>query len=391
MNIIRRRMNIIRRRMNIIKRRMNAIRTIILLLVVFSQSANGEKGDSSRHVSMGLQAHYGFIIPHSRSIRDISHTNPVGIEISRNVLHTSLNKYQVFNSFLITGYEARYFNYQNPEILGGVFDFSLFAEPVIRHGNKSLFTIRGGAGFSYHTKVYDEEKNPLNMFFGSKISFPIFVDFRFKYRVGDGTFLTFSACYNHISNGGIKQPNKGMNFPTLALGLEHSRYKAPVLRNISPSTLIGIKPASFIMIQALTSVKVVGGLNGIPEKPAFIYGVYSRFVKPLGAYYSINAGAEFIVDGFIKETILRENRSIDHRRFAITAGQDFMLGKVLFTQYMGFYLYSPYKAPDPVYQKYELAYRLHDKFTVGVYLKAHLQVAELMGVNMSWVIQKKKW
>ena len=33
--------------------------------------------------------------------------------------------------------------------------------------------------------------------------------------------LTASGNYNHISNGGLKQPNKGINYPTLALGLDY--------------------------------------------------------------------------------------------------------------------------------------------------------------------------
>ena len=41
-----------------------------------------------------------------------------------------------------------------------------------------------------------------------------------------------------------------------------------------------------------------------------------------------------------------------------------MLGKVIFTQYFGFYLYSPYKARNPLYQKYELAYKIFKKLFV---------------------------
>ena len=99
--------------------------------------------------------------------------------------------------------------------------FTVFAEPVISYGEKYLFTIRGGGGISYHNRIYDPVDNPLNMFFSSRISFPLYVAARFKYSINDKTFITLSASYNHISNGGYKQPNKGMNFPTLALGLEH--------------------------------------------------------------------------------------------------------------------------------------------------------------------------
>ncbi|NSW94798.1 MAG: hypothetical protein HPY62_08860, partial [Bacteroidales bacterium] len=112
----------------------------------------------------------------------------------------------------------------------------------------------------------------------------------------------------------------------------------------------------------------------------------SRLSKQVKSWYALNAGAEAIFDGYIKETIKREQKDTDYRRFALTAGQDLLFGKVIFTQYLGVYLYSPYKARNAVYQKYELAYRLSPRLYSGVYLKAHLHVAELMGVNCSYVL-----
>lgn len=359
----------------------------IQLLLLLSYSASASTADSTRRIYSGFQAHYGFIIPHSKAIQDIAGTNPFGFEVSRNKLRTSLSDWQVFNTYWISGIEARYFNFQNPEILGGVFDISVFAEPVVRHGNNYLFTIRGGAGVSYHTKIYDELENPLNQFFSSKISFPLFLDARFKYKIGDRTLFTLSACYNHISNGGVRQPNKGMNFPTLSAGLERYHKPFPVLNdNFTPIRRAG-ETKAFLLIQAITSVKVLGEKDSYPEKAKFIYGLHSRITKPLGPFYALNSGVEMIFDGYVKETIKREQSGLDYKRVALTFGQDFMLGEMVFTQYLGLYLYSPFKAENLVYQKYELAYRLNRNLRLGFYLKAHLQVAELMGVNINYILR----
>ncbi len=250
----------------------------IQLLLLLSYSASAAIADSAGHIYSGFQIHYGFIIPHSKAIQDISDTNPIGFELNRSKLRTSLRDWQVFNAYWISGMEARYFNFQNPEILGGVFDLSVFAEPVIRHRNNYLFTIRGGAGVSYHTKIYDELENPLNQFFSSRISFPLFVDARIKYRVSSQTFLTLSACYNHISNGGVRQPNKGMNFPTLSAGFERYHKPIPVLNNDFISIDRESESATFFLFQALASIKVLGEKNGYPEKARFIYGLHSRII-----------------------------------------------------------------------------------------------------------------
>ena len=76
--------------------------------------------------------------------------------------------------------------------------------------------------------------------------------------------------------------------------------------------------------------------------------------------------------------------SVDYKRFALTAGQDFFLGKIVFTQYIGVYLYSPYKAKRPVYQKYELSYKALPDFLLGVYVKAYTSDADLFGFTINY-------
>jgi len=91
------------------------------------------------------------------------------------------------------------------------------------------------------------------------------------------------------------------------------------------------------------------------------------------------------MDHYIRETIERDSSDLDFKRLALTAGQDFTFGKVSFTQYFGFYVYSPFKARNEIYQKYELSYRINRNMMAGVFFKAHLQVAELSGFTVSWV------
>jgi hypothetical protein len=95
----------------------------------------------------------------------------VGFEINLNRLNTSFNSWKVFNTFWFSGIQAGYFGFQDPEVLGGAFILTGYAEPVLSHGKKYLFTLRGGAGFSYHTKIHDYEDNPSNQFFALIFNF----------------------------------------------------------------------------------------------------------------------------------------------------------------------------------------------------------------------------
>jgi hypothetical protein len=78
------------------------------------------------------------------------------------------------------------------------------------------------------------------------------------------------------------------------------------------------------------------------------------------------------------------DKNLDYKRLAVTAGQDFTLGRVVFTQYLGFYIYSPYKAKNPVYQKYEISASVAPSLYAGFYLKAHTSDAELFGFMLNY-------
>ena len=358
--------------------------SFLLIIILTRLPAFTQEPDTLIHHFAGLQAQYGFIIPHSERIEAVSGTNPVGFEISFNKLNRSYKSWRVFNAYWISGFQAGYLNFGDKEVLGSAFTGTAYAEPIIAHGKNYLFSVRGGAGFAFHTKLYDSIENPANKFFSTRTAFPLYISFRLSYRMTKNTFVTLAGVYNHISNGGIRQPNIGMNFPTMALGVQYFPKEIPLLTR-EYSTDIKVKPGLSFIVQGLWGYKVVDKTDIYPEKGAHALGLHVRTSKQLKPYYALNAGAELISDGAVRETIRREGTGIDHKRFALTAGQDFLFGNAVFTQYFGFYLYSPYKARNNVYQKYELAYKVHPDFLFGVYLKAHAHVAELMGLTVSYL------
>ncbi len=355
---------------------------IILLLIklpVFAQNA-----DISNYNFAGFQVHYGFIIPHTESIRPVSHTNPYGLELSLNRLHTSYEDWSIFNHYSISGIQFGYFNYQNPDILGSAFLLTVFNESILANSKKIIFSLKGGLGLSYHTRIYDYYDNQLNKFFSTRISFPLYLRANFKYRLNSKTYLTLTGSFNHISNGGVKVPNMGMNFPTVALGIEYFKNPIPQLVDINTPVPKAKETGSYLLIQMLSGYRVVYGVS------TFAYGFHTRFCWQVRTHYGLNTGAEIIMDGGVRQMIKIEDLDVDYKRMAITAGQDLIFRRVVFTQYFGIYVYSPYKAKNIIYQKYELSYKISPTFRMGIYLKAHASDAELFGCSFDYLINMKK-
>jgi len=361
------------------------IRKLPVLIFVFALCLLCKaQSDSSIHLCTGFHAHYGFIIPHSEVIRPLSYSNPYGYLFDIGLLNKSDESWRVFNSWWMAGLQTGYFSFDNRDTLGGTFILTAFAEPVLAGNKKFILAVRGGGGISYHTRIYDEITNPANQFFCTRISFPVYVSLKIKYSVIPGGYLTLSGFYNHISNGGIKQPNYGMNFPTISLGIEYYNPALTLDRIYTADTRLTDRKVH-MMTGILTAYKVVDRTEIYPEKGTLSYGLYIRVLKMLRTCYSLNGGAEMIADNAIKEEIKRAGTGLDHKRVALTLGQDFYMGRIVFTQYLGAYVYSPYKARQMVYQKYELGYMFRNRLTAGFFLKAHTSDAELMGVTMRYV------
>lgn len=365
------------------------MRRFVIGILLFTNAvfSAAQKPDTVLYKSFGVHGHYGFIIPHADEIEPISGTNPAGMEFNYNQINTSQSSWNVFSAFWFSGISGGYYDFSNPRITGGAFFLTAYAEPVIYHNHGFFFTVRGGAGMSYHTRIFDTIVNPANKFFATRISFPVYLSARFNYRITPRAVITLSGNYNHISNGGIKQPNFGMNFPTVSLGIYRYARELPVFHRSYKNEREFNREIS-LTAQVLAGYRVVDETEEYPEKGSVAAGVHLRASKQLTGLYSLNAGAEFIVDGAIREKIRREGVNLDHKRAALTAGQDFLFGKVTFSQHLGFYIYSPYKAFRNIYQKYELSFRVSPAISAGTFLKAHLYVAELMGFQVSYTMRK---
>ncbi|MGQ9621473.1 MAG: acyloxyacyl hydrolase, partial [Bacteroidales bacterium] len=264
---------------------MNVRCQLVIIIFFVSGLLSEAQTDSIKHIFAGLHAHYGFIIPHSIIIEPVSYSNPYGILFDIGSLSRSYNRWKVFNSWWTAGIQTGYFSFDNHDTLGGAFMLTGFAEPVLARGKRFIMVVRGGGGVSYHTRIYNEFSNPSNQFFCTRISFPVYLALRFKYSIFKGTYLTFSGFYNHISNGGVKQPNYGMNYPTVSFGIEYYKPELSLERIYISDTRVKEKGVN-VIAGILAAYKVVDRTEIYPEKGTISYGLYIRGLKLLRSWYS---------------------------------------------------------------------------------------------------------
>ncbi|MFD2247832.1 acyloxyacyl hydrolase [Pontibacter ruber] len=329
-------------------------------------------------INLGLYGYYGFIIPHSEDIRSISDSNPWGVALELSFHFTDSAAWQYLQAYPRLGATFAFYNFDNPDVLGNAFAFILYVEPFLAAHKKFNFSFRLGAGLAYLNNVYDPVTNPDNLFYSTKISFPLVANLLGNYRLNEHLLLRAGGTYNHMSNGGIRQPNKGINFPSATLGIDYALQMASFPRRQPPkaSTLPRTRHYLFALLGTLKDRK------DIPSDKLPLVGATAYASQKISRLSALTAGAEWVADYTLKEELKDQGEEKDFQRGALLAGHEFQIGRFRFSQQLGVYVYAPEPARDPVYQRWGLEYHTSGKVFAGINLKAHRHVADFLDVRV---------
>lgn len=335
----------------------------------------------STTVFIGSQAQYGKILPHSSTIVDLTDSYLWGAQADISRVRYTQDSWNICNCYSQNGFSLSYFNFNNPDELGSSFSVALFAEPQLTYG-KIFLSLRGAAGVSYLTRVYHADDNPRNLFFSNPWSGLLLVQFSGRYRVNKNWLLRLGTAYHHISNGGQRQPNKGMNFPTISLGVEYANRYQPLYRR--PRNIVTDKSIRYYAGFSYNT-RSIDEPNVNTQDRKMVIGLLGGFYKPVSRMHAFGLGLEIFHDGALKEMARQSSGSIDHRVISGLVRHHLLFGRFDFSQSLGIYLHKEYPTPAPVFQRYAIHYRVFGKLQVGFSLKAHLYVAEQMDVRVGMV------
>ncbi|NJK85938.1 MAG: acyloxyacyl hydrolase [Bacteroidales bacterium] len=304
---------------------------------------------------LSVRPHYGFIIKHSGKLSGLTDTKPFGIEINTTWQLMDETSWQYCYCYPRVGLTFNYSNFANPEILGSSFALFPYVEPQINGGEKISGFIKFGIGPVFLSNVFDSVYNPQNKFFSTHISFIVQMALGLHFRINEKINLRFTGDFNHISNGGIKNPNLGINYPTLGFGAEYVLNPLPYLeRNKDKNIRLVPYNQRFDFLAFGTGKTAVKGQERYP-----VMGFTALYSYVFGRQQGVSAAIEYTFDYADREEIrklsLNDNLPVkDHKYLAINAGHELLLGKFNFYQQLGYYLYSPFKRRDRLYQRYGL-------------------------------------
>lgn len=329
------------------------------------------QGQQIKRLNIG--GNYGFIIPHSSELVPVSNTSPYGATLGYQWMRTDEAAWNVCNCFHFLGIQASYHNFGNPSVLGSALNLAGSFEPLLWQKNRLRISLQTGIGISYLTQIHDPVNNPENLFFSTPISFLLFVTPRIGYQIDKEWEVNLEFAYNHISNGGQRQPNKGINYPMLGLGI--NKY----------FNLIDLPQYQAVSLDKKINYYFETGLNTryseeeARRKPSIslLAGLY----KGVSSVNAFGAGIELTKD-FSLEV---ENSRMEALMPAPFVAHHFLFGRFDFSQRFAWYANKPVNYHDhSFYQRYALQYLITQHLQVGFSLKTHGHVAENLDLRIGW-------
>lgn len=354
---------------------------VVFMISISACYCQRKPAADSTTVSISSQLSYGKILPHSKSIVDLTGSYLWGWQTDVSRIRYTKASWRTCNCYSENGLSLSYFNFSNPEELGRAINLALFAEPRLTL-RRFFLTLRAGIGVAYVTRSYHPDTNPRNLFFSTPWNGILLMQLSARYRLAPQWSLRLSTAYQHISNGGKRQPNKGMNFPLLGLGVDY----ATKYQNVHPQARYSTPDKSMHYYAELSyNTRSLSEININSDERRSVVNLHAGFYKPLAHMHALGVGLELSHDGVLKELARQDPETYDHRVLSGLVIHHLLFGRFNFSQAIGFYIHKQHPEPHSVFQRYALYYQIYEKLRIGFSLKAHLQVAEQMDVRLGIV------
>jgi len=370
--------------------------TLCLFLRTFFQQAglqaqirSTNESDSDRKQSLfsiGAGMQKGFIFAHSPEVENTKGAHPTGVEWIFSWQRNDRRAWDLCNCFPRKGLLLAYYDFDR-KLLGKGMAAAFFLEPVYRI-RKTFFSFKASSGFAFLSNPFDSLSNPTNRSYSTDISGYLLLGVSAWFQLSNHWWTNITINYQHTSNGGFRQPNKGINWPTAGVMLHYYT---------KPETYY-TRPRSTVKFWKGTSIRWDAGIFGIAKRELDkngesrrlpLLGVHMQGSKQVGRIHALTGGGEIFTDRALKMKMERDTVEGSATRAGLLAGHEFILGKFLFSQRLGVYLYHDTPFFTRLYHRWGVQYHMNKHFGIGVHLNAHKQVAEFVDVRMSYSWRRK--
>ena len=331
--------------------------------------------------------HYGFIWPHHESIRYLQrgHIPAFDLRLSRTITDKHWAKLYRYPDIGLGYYHG---NLKWDEVLGRInAGYGFIKVPLVR---KKRFRINYSFAFgmAFISQPFDLDDNYFNIAIGSHTN--VYLNFGMEAQIAlwKNTDMFLGADLTHVSNGGIKKPNLGLNLPAINMGIKYS-INPPENRNVP----FQLKKD----YQKKTAVFVVGsfGWKEIQPPGGDTYLTSSLWIdagRMITRRKRLGIGLDLFYDGSILDRMEKkgkeESNKIKNLRQGAHVSYDLLYGKFVFTIQVGYYFLLDWNDDGNMFNRFGLRYH-HNKMVYNISIKTHTGRADFIEWGVGYLLFQK--
>ena len=355
----------------------------IFICNLFSQNKS-DTINQNEHYSIGLRAHYGYIMLHRETMQHLSTGFFTTFELNIDKQTFGKKAWQQLYKYPSVGISLWRSELGSSPTLGSataIFPYINF--PLIKGKNIS-FNFRFGTGLGYLSKCFDRINNYKNVAIGSHINAHINLLFDLKVKVSSQIDLSAGFNFAHFSNGAFKVPNLGINIPSLNMSLNYHFNKSKIIYIKQELPQI-INKNEFFAIANFGAKEIypIGGQKYLAYVLSF---EYSRVISNKTNF---GAGIDFSYNTANLKTLETDSTFLQKNKYeiirpGINLEYQLKFSKLSLIIQLGRYLYARDKSDGYFYDRLALRYAINKHVFANLSLRTHFAKADFVECGIGY-------
>ena len=327
---------------------------------------------------------YGFIYAHHLEL-EIFNSHLPAFEINIQQETFGKHKWERAYAYPLIGLSFWYSGLGKSPYLGSAYAIYPFINFPLYRRNNFMLTFRFGLGIGYLTKKFDRINNYKNLVIGSHLNAAANLTFEIRYRLNQRLIISGGFGLQHFSNGSLKLPNYGLNYPLANVGLayrlarENSFIGDRFIPPTDPFEVVVKHTIEFNFGAALGSKN----MQAILKENFLVYHIYENTFFPVSRKSKVGFGLDLSYDGshlaILNSRGVEVPNKLNILRPGINAAYELSLSKLAFIFNLGCYLGGMEKTNGPLYEKLSFQYNITKNLFANVMLKVHFGRADYIG------------
>lgn len=298
------------------------------------------------------------------------------------------------------------FDFLDNKKMGSPFAVYAIYSSKIKEWNKLKWYYSANLGISFNSNPFDYDAAYYNTSVGSKTNMYISLGTGLYYEIGKHFDVGLNLKFNHLSNGAMKIPNKGLNAvaPQVSLVYYPERVNPVKDENIASKikkyntwevSVFGGKKNVFYRGDNRDDIRLYDGFD------YSVYGAEAFYMRQYSAKSAYGLGLGVTKDEqynhtmYVQDSVLYQKKrfSKDHVLLSVIPTYRLMIDRLYINVGLGYYVTKKNRKYDnsALFQRLSLQYQITDRFFASFGINAYdLHVANYLEWKLGYTFKKKE-